>query len=422
MAGPMVSTFDIQEAIKAGKTPRQIERELGVGRRRAIRVRDEMASNLMIPEAPPPGFQTISIAQDGKGKVISTRSVPTPDEEDHVEAVPEGFELKQISTYTSVGGKVGQWRIAKQVSGTGHTDFCAAVAADMKQYQDEWMRDPRGVAFEGYPRSGLVLPNYCNFYTWGDPHLGMLAHARETGSNFDLKIATSELELSADLLVSKAPPAERAVFVEVGDLWHAEDDDQRTPQGKHKLDVDGRASKVLEAGLGVTRRMILRLLEKHETVTVVLVPGNHDPKLSRYTKIWLAAVFESHPRVTILDNASPFIYWQFGSNAFVWNHGDKRFKPKDFGDLMLADRPEMAGSCRHRRAFTGHIHSKLVEEHRWGRWESFNSLCAPDMWTHSEGYRSERLVECITFHTKYGEDSRCRVTHQELVDVKAARA
>jgi hypothetical protein len=142
------------------------------------------------------------------------------------------------------------------------------------------------------------------------------------------------------------------------------------------------------------------------------VPGNHDPDLSLITRIWLKAVYEHSERVEVLDNTNPYMYLSWGSNFFMYTHGDKKAaKPKDLGEIMLADRPMEVGQALHRRAFTGH---KQVEEFRTYRWESFNSLCAPDFWHHSEGYRSERLVECISFHSRYGEESRCRVTHQEL--------
>lgn len=356
---------------------------------------------------PPPGFRVRKVAQKGDGKVIAVQSVPSAPAKSA--AVPDGHEVAGVSTlFGSDGRVVGQWVKTRQAPSTGF-DMLDAITRRIKA-------DVR-------PASPLKLPAHyygdqgrLNAFIWGDPHIGLLSHARETGQNFDLKIACNDLRRSADLLVAKAPRAAHALFVDVGDLWHAETDKQVTPRGGNKLDVDGRKSKILEQGLATLEYMLNRLLATHETVTVAIVPGNHDPDMAVITRVYLEAVYRAEPRTTILDNADPWMYWRFGQNLFGLNHGDKKVKPQELGEVMLADRPKDTGECAHRVFLTGHVHHKNVQEFRWGRWESFNSLCASDFWHHAEGYRSARLVECITYDRKYGESSRHRVTHQELVD------
>ena len=321
--------------------------------------------------------------------------------------IPEGHEVKGVSTLFDDDGLIrGQWVKTRRVAEVNGFDMLDAITRYVKTHvpaQPVIHRIP-----EAYDQDAL------NAFVWGDPHIGLLSHARETGQNFDLKIACADLRRSADLLVARAPKAGHAMFVEVGDLWHAQDDSQRTPRGQNKLDVDGRKSKILDEGLATVTYMIDRLLASHDTVTVVLVPGNHDPDMVIFTRVFLSAVYRNEPRIRILDNASPWIYHTFGQNLFQFNHGDKRVKPQELGEIMLTDRPHDAGACRHRVAMTGHVHHKNVAEFRWGRWESFNSLCAQDFWHHAEGYRSERLVECITYHARFGERSRVRLTRDEL--------
>jgi UDP-2,3-diacylglucosamine pyrophosphatase LpxH len=355
------------------------------------------------PLPPPPGFRVRKVAQRGDGSVLAVQSVP---EGQHRASVPDGHEVAGVSTlFGSDGAIVGQWVKSKASPRTDGFDFLDAMTRHVKLH---------------VPAQPLIVPppefsfDRLNVFVWGDPHIGLLAHARETGANFDLKIATAELRRSADLLVAKAPCARHALFVEVGDLWHAQDDTQRTPRGGNKLDVDGRKSKILEEGLAAVRHMLDALLASHETVTAVFVPGNHDPDLAIFTRVFVAGVYANEPRLTVLDNADPWIYHEFGQNLFLFNHGDKRVKPQELGEMMLADVPHLAGRCKHRTAITGHVHHKNVQEFRWGRWESFNSLCASDFWHHSEGYRSERLAECITYDARYGEAGRVRLTHEEL--------
>jgi hypothetical protein len=324
-----------------------------------------------------------------------------------ISPIPDGHEVRGVSTLFDEDGQIrGQWLKTRQSAAVSSFDLLDAVTRFVKTHV------PARPVIERAPAP--TDSDLLNAFVWGDPHIGLLSHARETGTNFDLKIATTELRRSADLLVARAPAARQALFVDVGDLWHAESDAQVTPRGKNKLDVDGRRAKILDEGLATLVYMLDRLLASHEFVTAVIVPGNHDPDMATITRALLAAWYRAEDRLTILDNASPWIYHQFDQNMFLFNHGDQKVKPQELGELMLADRPRTAGICPHRYAFTGHIHHKQVQEFRWGKWESFNSLCAQDFWHHSEGYRSERLVECITYHSRFGERSRVRLTREEL--------
>ena len=352
-----------------------------------------------------------SLPTNGAGRPKSIQLKPDSEGPDAptLPAILDSHEVKGLSSYVKDGKVVGQW-VKTRKSPYSSQELVEAIDRHMETYS--------GWGAHGLPHcppGADVAVDRLNHFVWGDPHIGLLSHARETGRNFDLKIATSDLRTSVDLLVHKAPEADTAVLCEVGDLWHAQDDRQTTPRGGNKLDVDGRKSKIMEEGLACLRYMVDQLLVRHERVVIVIVPGNHDPDLSLITRIWLQAIYEGSDRVEVLDNTNPYIYYTWGDNFFMYTHGDKKaVKPRDLGDIMLADCPLMVGQAKHRRAFTGHIHHKQVEEFRTFRWESFNSLCAPDFWHHSEGYRSERLVECITFHRRFGEQSRCRVTHQEI--------
>jgi hypothetical protein len=409
MARQVVTDAQLLAAWQEFGTFKAVARVLRVDRG-TVRTRiQRMALQPPVELPPPEGFHVVQVCQDGEGNVKSVKSRPDP-EEPHREGVPAGHTVTGLSTLYGEGGQVvGQW-VKTKAEPVGTVDMLAAIDTHMEQYRGgDWCgSSPICI---GHPNQDLL-----NAFVWGDPHIGLLAHARETGANFDLKIAVADLEKSAVALVRKMPIAGTALFLETGDLWHAQDDKQVTPRGGNKLDVDGRKSKILEQGLCCTRNMIDLLLERHEKVVIAIVPGNHDPDNAIVTRIWLQAVYENSSRVEILDNANPYMYYRWNNNFFMMTHGDKRVKPQELGEIMLADRPMDVGQCQHRRAFTGHVHHKNVQEFRTFRWESFNSLCARDFWHHSEGYRSERLVEAITFHARFGEDSRARVTHQEILD------
>jgi len=373
--------------------------------------KSERQRALLAQQQPPPpdGFRVRKVAQRGDGSIIAVQSVPSARAKSP--PVPEGHEVAGVSTLFGSDGKVvGQWVKTRASAASSGFDLLDAATRFLAR-PDLLAAIPKVPA---PTRTGGAGADRMNMFVWGDPHIGLLSHARETGDNFDLKIACNDLRRSADLLVERTPSAAHATFVEVGDLWHAQDDKQTTPRGGNKLDVDGRRAKILDEGLATVVYMVRRLLASHETVTVVLVPGNHDPDMAIITRALLSAVFQDEPRITVLDNADPWIYLPFGRNLFLFNHGDKKAKPQELGEIMLADRPELAGHCLNRYALTGHVHHKNRAEFRWGWWESFNSLCAQDFWHRGEGYRSKRLVEAITYHREYGEQQRRTLSLAEL--------
>lgn len=360
---------------------------------------------------PPDGFRVRKVAQRGDGSIIAVQSVPSGRAKSAL--VPDGHEVAGVSTLFGSDGKVvGQWVKTRAAVAPTAFDMLDAITRHVKLTVAP--AEPIPSPVRPRPPAGREAEDRMNMFVWGDPHIGLLSHARETGENFDLKIACADLRRSADMLIQRVPPARTATFVEVGDLWHAQDDLQRTPRGQNKLDVDGRRAKILDEGMATVVYMVRALLATHEQVNVVLVPGNHDPDMAIITRALLSAVFANEPRITILDNADPWIYMPWGQNLFLFNHGDKKAKPQELGEIMLSDRPEDAGRCRNRYALTGHVHHKNRAEFRWGWWESFNSLCAQDFWHRGEGYRSKRLVEAITYHREYGEQQRRTLSLAEL--------
>lgn len=357
-----------------------------------------------IDAATPEGMAPVQVTTDGEGKPTAIKSRVKPGA---VFTPREGHEVYGDSALLNSRGEVtAKWVKTRKrsVSVEELIEACTAVSSKWRPS----LRVPPPPSLGSGTGAELL-----NVFAYGDPHIGMLSHARETGQNFDLKICTRDLVNSSELLLARAPQADNALLFISGDLWHSQDDKQRTPKGGNSLDQDGRTAKILETGLAALERMISRILSQHRNVTIASIAGNHDPNLSLVTAIWLKAIYRNTPRVTVLDNANPYVPFSFGENFFLMTHGDNKVKPQELGEIMLADFPQLA-SVRHRRAFTGHIHHKNVQEFRWGFWESFNSLCARDFWHHHSGYRSSRLVEGITFHADFGYRSRFVVSKEEL--------
>lgn len=318
----------------------------------------------------------------------------------------QGFTVKRVTSYVDGQGKVrGQYIGTEKDRQIAFDQFWLAAESATLRY--------RGVATSARPPRNVDAKTL-TIYPLGDPHIGLLSWGRETGGDFDTRIAERELLAVVDRLVDRTPPSKRAMLVNLGDFFHAESDKQLTPSGGNKLDVDTRWLKVAEIGFSLMRRLIDRLRQKHMHVDVINVPGNHDPQMSRMLALYLRAVYENEPRVRITDNANPFIYQRFGQCLFGFTH-----KPRAAGgslaEVMATDRRELWGVTRYHYWHCGHIHTLskketlplsespgcVVETHR--------TLAANDYWHNESAYRSGKSLTAITYSGSAGEISRVTV-------------
>jgi hypothetical protein len=234
----------------------------------------------------------------------------------------------------------------------------------------------------------------------------MYAWWQDCGDNFDLEIAERLTKGAVDRLVNSAPPSKRALLLNLGDMFHADNQDNTTRSG-HQLDVDGRWKKVLQVGLRAMIHCIRRLLEKHDEVVVRVNAGNHDGHSSYAMAMMLDCYFSSEPRVSIDLSPSPLWYLHFGQNLIGSTHGDT-VKGKDMMGVMAADMPVQWGQSKHRYWYVGHVHHQDVKEYPGGVVEYFRTLAARDAWHYGQGYRAGRDMRLIVLHREHGEVERHR--------------
>lgn len=252
-----------------------------------------------------------------------------------------------------------------------------------------------------------------NVFPMGDPHYGQYSWRAESGDDYDLEIAERVHVGAMDKLVCFAPAAETALIVNVGDYFHGNDSKNQTPQSKHALDVDTRHAKVVRAGLRGLRRMVERALEKHETVRVINVPGNHDPEASILLTVALGMLYENNPRVSVDDTPSKFAYYRHGKVLIGVTHGDT-VKVEKLGELMATDRREDWGQTEFHHWFTGHWHHKKIIEGVGFTAEVLRTLAGKDAYAASHGYRAQRDMQVVTFDKNTGEQGRQRVHISQL--------
>ena len=316
-----------------------------------------------------------------------------PDQNLNREVAP-GFTTKRVSTaYNTEGEIVLQWHIQEPERQN--------IEELVDQFVEGFKDEVRGIHTPIDPPSSTD-DDLMVAYLIGDHHLGMLAHHTETmGDDYDVKISQNLLENAIDRLVGSAPSGEVGVLVNLGDFMHINDSTSSTPNSKNLLDSDGRYSKTIRAASNVIKRTVLRMLEKHNQVWLVNVRGNHDPDAALWLNEVMRLYFEDDPRVKVFDNASKFIWWQWGKNLVVTHHGD-RIKMSNLHGSIVSNLRQEWGESDHTFVWTGHIHHKNQEEYGGALFESWNILAPADAWHSGSGYSSSRSMTCVILHKLYG--------------------
>lgn len=355
-------------------------------------------------------FARLSAAE----REAARRGIHEPSDMTH--QVPEGFHVKGVSTFYTTDPETGITKVRNQwVKSRLDPEDRLTQLREAMHVLAEPLRgslDPIPVPAAPFAEDLLCL------YPMGDPHIGMYSWAMETGNNFDLDICTRNIRSAMDLTVAQSPPAKRALFVPLGDNFHADNAQNKTARSGHPLDVDGRWPKVLREGLRTFRWCIDRLLQKHEQVDVVVVIGNHDDHSAVFLSIALEVAYENEPRVTIHQTNGKFHYLRFGQNLFGFTHGDTA-KAKDLPGIMSVDRAKDWGETLYRHWYTGHVHHQSVKDGMGAVVETFRVLAPGDAWHHAAGYRSDRDMRCDVWHANHGPLTRNIVGIRRILEHSA---
>lgn len=326
-------------------------------------------------------------------------------EYDYTRQVPDGFQVKGVSTYYDKEGKVrGQW-LKSQVDRERQLEMMhEAIAAITEPVKPLAARPP-------YLTSSAFSDRLA-CYPVGDYHLGMLSWAKETGGNWDMKIAEDMMDAAIAHLMRGMPQANNALIALLGDFFHYDSMAAETPTSKNTLDSDTRYPMMVRAGIRIARLMIERALDFHGQVHVIVEIGNHDLSSMPFLMETLRVLYENEPRVTIDTSPAHYHYYRFGKALIGVHHGHGA-KMDQLPMIMAADRPEDWGATKYRYWWTGHVHHAKTRNMVTANQdfvgcsaESFKILAPEDAYAAQKGYRSVRDMKAILIHREHGEVAR----------------
>jgi UDP-2,3-diacylglucosamine pyrophosphatase LpxH len=321
--------------------------------------------------------------------------------------LPAGMRMKGVSAMVDDEGNVKQsWLKLEQDPEAGIRMLLDNLADTLASY--------KGVA--GVPKKAAKTSDSdtMTWYPIGDHHFGMYAWAEETGVDYDTDIAYELLCKAINKLVNSAPPSTTAALLNVGDFFHMDNTKNVTNHSGNILDVDTRWAKVVQVGVNALRYAVDRMLQKHDTVHVYNVMGNHDTHSATALSMVIAALYEGNPRVDVHVTANPFQYHEFGKCMIGMHHGDTVKKRDQYVGIMARDQAEMWGRTSFRYWWLGHIHNSQREELPGVLVETFRTLAARDAWHASMGYGAGRDMTAIVLHKDYGEIERHTVPVQMI--------
>jgi len=255
-----------------------------------------------------------------------------------------------------------------------------------------------------------------NLFILTDAHIGMLAWGEEAGEDWDTALAEDMIMRFFGAAIDRAPMAERAVFAQMGDFLHYDGIDAVTPASKHQLDTDTRFPKLVRTGIRITRQIIELLLERYNTVDVVMAEGNHD----EVSEIWLRESFadryRENPRLRIDQSPAPFYAVEHGQTSLFFHHGHLK-KLDQIDRALTAEFREIFGRTKHSYAHLGHLHHYAAKETGLMTVEQHGTLSARDSYASRHGFKSARQGQVITYHSEDGYVGRQIITPEMLRDI-----
>lgn len=324
---------------------------------------------------------------------------------DMTKVVPDPFVVKGTSTYYDETGKPrAQWVKTSLDWGKRQQMIDAAyeaMAADVKRYKP--VKPPK-----------LIEDDLANVITITDLHVGMLAWAKEGGSDWNVNIAKRTAVGCFEMMLNRAPTAKTCVIAQLGDLLHYDGLLPLTPTSRHVLDADTRFGHMVDIAIEIMRAVIDLALAKHEKVVLLIAEGNHDIDGSAWLRRVLKTAYENEPRIEVLSNETPYYAYEFGEVMLFWHHGHMKPMSETLALIAATQFAPIWGRTKKRYGHTGNLHHRAEKEFSGMIFTQHPTLAARDAHSSRNGWDSVRAASAITYHRAGGEIMRHTVYPEML--------
>lgn len=243
-----------------------------------------------------------------------------------------------------------------------------------------------------------------------DVHIGKLATAFESGSDYNSQIAVKRVLEGVHGILDKANGfnIDKILFIGGNDILHID-----TPQRKTTSGTPQDTCGMWYDNFLIAKRLyvdVLEVLLKVADVHFCYNPSNHD-----YTNgFFLADVIKTHFRncknISFDCSIAHRKGFKYGLNLIGTTHGDGA-KTQDLPLIMANEFPREWAETKHRYVYTHHVHHKTSKDYHGCTVESLRSPSGTDSWHHRNGYGvgGVKAVEGFIHSKEHGQVAR--LTH-----------
>lgn len=277
-----------------------------------------------------------------------------------------------------------------------------------------------------FPRLSTIAPpsashhaSLTNFLGLFDLHIGEKISSDDPAGRWDVDIAKRTIRSCAGHALNSAPKAQRLVLCFGGDAMHYDGLTPVTPTSRHVLHSDGDFDDMVDAVLDVAISVIDEGLRTHPEVYVIWAVGNHDLASSAWMRKMLARIYESEPRLTVVQSKLAYYALLFGKVMIGVHHGHGA-KLTELAGVFASMFRQMWGQAAYAYAHAGHQHH-IHEKEKGGMLATQHPTLAPsDDYALGKGLISRRGCMLITYHDDHGEVARTTTRPEMLEPADAA--
>tara|TARA_R110000868_G_C10803675_1_gene757303 strand:+ start:26 stop:1084 length:1059 start_codon:yes stop_codon:yes gene_type:complete len=260
-----------------------------------------------------------------------------------------------------------------------------------------------------------VKDPHCLIIDPADVHVGKYSSISETGAQYDIDKAVSQVHDGIEGILSKAFGfnIDKVIFVIGNDCLHIDTPKRQTTSGTPQ-DTCGMWHEAFVAAKEMYIRAIERILP-YSNVEVIFNPSNHDYMSGFMLAQTIEAYFRNSANVKFDVSIRHRKYTRYGNNMIATSHGDGA-KLDQTPLLMATENPQMWNDCHYRYIYLHHIHHKQTHKFMSGKdfigvtAEYLRSPSYSDAWHEKSGYvGAKKAIEGFVHSFQYGQVAR--LTH-----------
>jgi len=282
----------------------------------------------------------------------------------------------------------------------------------LKEIKDELLKELSAVPKEfpkvQYPKYKDHISKCAIEVSLPDHHFGKLAHAEETGDDYNLDIAAELYINTIKELYRKVigNNIERFILPIGNDMINSDNHKQTTTKGTPMHDSH-RGPLVFRKAIASVIEAI-NFLRERAPVDVIIVPGNHDFETTFTVGEVISAWYKDVDEVNVDNGLTSYKYYKYGKNLVGFDHGDK-IKGQVLATKILKDNKENIADVEFFEWHLGHLHKEMLNEFNGVKVRHLPSLCPADAWHKFHGYDHHRCAQAHIWNRNTGYEGYVQV-------------